>query len=158
MPEEVSIVLTSKFLNISPLGFSGDEWRLIKSACVIPYCPLPIDSGARAVFNKHLSFLNKLGDCRILSNRSRPVSFGWQSEYIQSLTDAGFTLDLASGLSFYKISQLYGMLYALIFKAIRADKAFGHSNPYHRYAFDPEWIYQNSSEVDLCEIHYSYSA
>lgn len=130
----------------------------MNSACLLPYCPLPVNNGARAVFSKHIKLLNSLGKCRILSNRSRPVGFGWKPEHIRSLIDKGFTVTLDRGITFSKLSQIYGVTYAVFFKVLHAEKAFGHSNPYHRYAFNPNWVYEQSRGVDLCEIHYSYWA
>ena len=56
------------------------------------------------------------------------------------------------------VPRLFGLIYALFFKALKQERAFGHSNPYHRYAFDSNWLYQQTSGFDLCEIHYSYWA
>lgn len=130
----------------------------MKSACLLPYCPLPVNSGARAVFNKHLEILNKQGECRILSKLSRPVGFGWQNEHIKALKNRGFLLSFDPTTVVSRPLKIYGMIYAIIFKILKAEKAFGHSNPYHRYAFDQHWVYETSKGLNLCEIHYSYWA
>jgi len=130
----------------------------MNSVCLLPYCPLPVDSGARSIFHKHLSFLHGLGKCSILSAERRPVGFGWSSARKNELLLQGYQLDFFRPSFFSRIVQLYGMGYALFFKALRQEKAFGHSNPYHRYAFSSDWLYQHTKNTNLCEIHYSFWA
>ncbi len=130
----------------------------MKAACLIPYCPLPCDSGARSIFEKHLSFLQRLGSCSILSAKSRPVGYGWTSQAIENLINQGFALSFVNSKLLIRVPQIYGILYAAFFKFFRQEKAFGHSNPYHRYAFDSDWLNAVTKGYDICEIHYSYWA
>lgn len=131
---------------------------VIKSACLLPYCPVPVDSGARSIFNKHLTFLRDLGRCSILSAKRRPVGYGWSAEAENELLGYGHEITFRKASVSSIIPRSYGIAYALLFKALKQEKAFGHSNPYHRYAFDSNWLYQQTKGVDLCEIHYSYWA
>ncbi len=130
----------------------------MKSACLIPYCPIPCNTGARAIYNKHLHFLASLGSCSILSAKSRPVGYGWTSEAKEILLEQGFDLSFARQSLWGRFLQLYGISYALFFKMLHQEKAFGHSNPYHRYAFHSDWLYAVTKGYDICEIHYSYWA
>ena len=135
-----------------------NSYHKIKSTCLLPYCPLPIDSGARAVFRKHLNILNDLGECTVLSTARRPVGFGWSPEALDELGSEGIAVQFGSKGLQTRFLGVYGILYAALFKMLRAEKAFGHSNPYHRYAFDPEWVNNITKDKGLCEIHYSYWA
>lgn len=132
----------------------------LNSVCLIPYCPLPSNTGARNILNKHLNLLNSLGKCTILSRLNRPVGSGWGPNYQKQLIDTGYELSFQrnSYSIFPLIRTCYSIGYALLFKILRCEGAFGHSNPYHRYAFDPEWFYDQTVNKDLCEIHYSYWA
>ena len=126
--------------------------------CLLPYCPLPVDSGARSIFQKHLAFLKGFGDCTILSVKVRPVGFGWFPEHIETLNRQGVKVSFNDLKMNNIIPRAYGVAYAALFKFFKADGAFGHSNPYHRFAFDNDWVYQNTKGMDICEIHYSYWA
>lgn len=130
----------------------------MKSICLLPYCPIPVDSGARAIFNKHLNLLGSLGKCKILSSKRRPVGYGWSAQAIDTLRRQGYEIHFTETTPALILPRLFGIAYALFFKALKRERAFGHSNPYHRYAFDPKWIYNHTKEADLCEIHYSYWA
>lgn len=130
----------------------------MRSACLIPYCPFPVDTGARLIFNKHLKFLLDLGECSVLSAKMKPVGYGWSPEHENGLRNLGYSLHFVRHSAETFIPRAYGIGYALFFKALKMEKAFGHSNPYHRYAFDSEWLYQKTKSLDLCEIHYSYWA
>ncbi len=99
-----------------------------------------------------------MGDCSILSAKARPVGFGWSQSAIQELIGQGYSVSFTERGLRNVIQRYYGLLYASFFKLLKFERAFGHSNPYHRYAFDPEWLYDNTMGKDLCEIHYSYWA
>lgn len=129
----------------------------MNTTCLLPYCPLPVDTGAKAIFSKHLRVLRQLGECTILSTSRRPVGFGWSADRRRLLEQEGYEILLRTSL-FPSALQLYGIGYALICKMLRLEKAFGHANPYHRFAFPHEWLYRHSKGKDLCEIHYSYWA
>lgn len=129
----------------------------MKSITLIPYCPLPVTSGAKSVFMKHINFLVKHGDCRVLSAKNRPVGYGWSEKLENELLEKGAVCSFRSHI-LPTVPQLYGIAYALLFKSIKREKAFGHSNPYHRYSFPQDWIFEESKKADICEIHYSYWA
>ena len=56
------------------------------------------------------------------------------------------------------LQQIVGMAYASLFKLLGIDRAFGHSNPYHRYAFPAELWKRHTEGVDLAVLNYSYFA
>ncbi len=135
------------------------DWlRFMKSCSLLPYCPFPPVTGAKAVFFKHIDFLQSLGSCTILSAKKRPVGYGWTREAVGSLQTRGVEVRFVERTVRSFLPRCYGMLYAVLFKMLRAEKAFGHSNPYHRYAFERQWVYDQTTGYDLCEIHYSYWA
>ncbi len=127
----------------------------MRSLSLLPYCPLPVNTGARVVLMKHLNMLRELGKCSILSARNKPVGSGWLSQYEQKLQKDGFDLVFRPE-SKLTIRQWYGLAYAIFFKIVRQEKAFGHSNPYHRTAFPENWLFEQTESADLAEIHYSY--
>lgn len=128
----------------------------MKSLALIPYCPLPVDSGAKSIFIKHLTFLKGYGPCCITSAETRPVGAGWRDEYKQQLQNQGFTLRFREKKAIF--GYLLAMSYAVFFKTFGMERAFGHSNPYHRNAFPADWWYAQTKSVNLAEIHYSYWA
>ena len=130
----------------------------MKIAFLTPYCPLPINTGARAEIWKHLKILKELGECTILSASSKPVGAGWTTENLSIMHKIGFRVVLRENSVKRSFMQYWGIVYASIFKSIGAEKAFGHSNPYHRYAFPASWWWQNVQETDLAIINYSYWA
>lgn len=130
----------------------------MRSACLLPYCPIPVNNGARSIFKKHLTFLGSLGKCLILSSRTRPVGFGWCAKTENKLLDQGYSLSFSKPTKSDIFYRFYGIIYAIFFKMLKQEKAFGHSNPYHRFAFNSDWFYKQTKGVDLCEIHYSYWA
>ncbi len=127
----------------------------MRSLSLLPYCPLPVNTGARVVFMKHLNMLKELGECSIVSAHSKPVGSGWLSKYEHELQKEGFELVFRPE-SKLTIRQWYGLAYASFFKIFQQERAFGHSNPYHRTAFPDNWLLKQTESVDLAEIHYSY--
>lgn len=129
----------------------------MKSVVLIPYCPLPVHSGATAEMMRHLRLLRELGPCTILSARTRPVGTGWTAASVKFFEEAGFELKFRED---YRRRldgrQLFGMAYAAFFKALGVDSAFGHSNPYHRYAFPADWWRRETASADLAVLIYSY--
>jgi glycosyltransferase involved in cell wall biosynthesis len=99
--------------------------------------------------------LREMGGCVVLSAHKKPVGSGWSSQNIKRLQEDGLDLVFRpdSGLT---IRQWYGLAYASFFKIIRQERAFGHSNPYHRTAFPEKWWFEQTESADLAEIHYSY--
>ena len=129
------------------------------SVVLVPYCPVPTDTGGKAEMWQHLRILRELGACRIVSARKRPVGAGWTVETIGEVRRAGFDLVFREDShARLLLRQAAGILYAAVAKALRLNKAFGHANPYHRYAFPPTWWEAESRRVDLALINYSYWA
>ena len=127
----------------------------MNSISLIPYCPLPVNTGARVVLMKHLNMLKDLGRCTILSARCKPVGSGWSEKYEQELRKEGFHLAFRPELKL-TMRQWYGLVYASFFKSAHQERAFGHSNPYHRTAFPANWWFKQTESAELAEIHYSY--
>lgn len=127
----------------------------MRSLSLLPYCPLPVNTGARVVLMKHLNMLREMGDCTILSALKKPVGYGWSSQYIKKLQEDGFNLVFRPNPG-ATVRQWYGLAYASFFKIFRQERAFGHSNPYHRTAFPEDWWVEQTESADLAEIHYSY--
>lgn len=86
------------------------------------------------------------------------MGHGWLPRHERELDKLGYALSFDRMSLSSVIPRLYGLSYALLFKALRQEEAFGHSNPYHRYAFNPDWLYRQTEHSNLCEIHYSYWA
>jgi len=105
---------------------------------------------------KHLNVLRELGPCCIASARRKPVGFGWTEEAFAELSNQGFQLVFRENAHGLTLMQLIGLIYAIFCKAMRLDKAFGHSNPYHRFAFNSDWLYQLSKEYDLFVMQYGF--
>lgn len=129
------------------------------SVVLVPYCPLPADSGGKSEMLKHLRLLRELGPCRLVSAATRPVGAGWTRERRDALTKEGFEVvlreDSVRGLS---PAQGWGLAYAAACKALRLEKAFPHGNPYHRFAFPADWWRRVSSGADIAVFNYSYWA
>lgn len=129
----------------------------MKSVILLPYCPLPVDSGARGEMWKHLRVLGELGACTVLSARSKPVGSGWTPADLAQTRAAGFEVVLRD-TGAQGPGALFGLAYAAACKALGLERAFGHANPYHRYAFDPAWWRRHTREAELAVINYSYWA
>lgn len=125
-----------------------------KIVILVPYCPLPADTGGKMEIMKHLGVLRELGDCTILSANRRPVGAGWDEASTRKIRDMGFNVVLRD--SPMNPLQWAGMAYASVCKGLRMEKAFGHSNPYHRYAFPLSWWRKNTEDADLVATNYSY--
>lgn len=130
----------------------------MKSVALVPYCPLPANSGARAEMMWHLNILRELGPCTVVSAGTFPVGGGWSLERIDELRKHGFEIALREDSQSKTPAMLFGSLYATICKALGLERAFGHSNPYHRYAFPPAWWRKRTESADIAFINYSYWA
>lgn len=125
-----------------------------KIVILTPYCPLPADTGGKMEMMKHLNVLRELGECTILSANRKPVGAGWNEENTRNIRDMGFKVVLRDTPA--NPLQWAGMAYASFCKALGLEKAFGHSNPYHRYAFPLSWWRKNTEGADLVVTNYSY--
>ena len=129
----------------------------MKSAVLVPYCPLPTDHGGKVEMWKNLETLRSLGDCTLLSAATRPVGMGWTPAIRKEIEGLGYRVELREEANFSRDwRQLAGLAYASLFKGIRLDRAFGHSNPYHRYAFPEAWWHLRTKDADLAVVNYSY--
>ncbi len=132
----------------------------MKSVILLPYCPIPADHGGKSEMWKVLQILRGLGECTILSARTRPVGMGWSPAAIAELEKQGFRIRFREDEESRRVRPLraLGMLYAVACKALGMEKAFGHSNPYHRFAFDPPWIARHTESANLAVFVYSFWA
>lgn len=131
----------------------------MRSISLLPYCPLPANTGARIEMMKHLSILKEFGESWIASAATRPVGCGWSGDNKRDVESLGFQVKLREeSAGRFKAAHLIGMLYGVVFKGIGFEASFGHSNPYHRCAFDASWWRDVSRDADLAVIHYSYWA
>lgn len=130
----------------------------MNSVVLIPYCPIPLDTGGKAEMWKHLNVLRELGSCRIVTARRRPVGLGWTADYEREIRSKGFDLVFREDCSGLTGGQMLGFLYGLIGKGLGMERAFGHSNPYHRYAFSQKWWINQTNHADVAVINYSYWA
>lgn len=125
---------------------------------LLPYCPLPVDTGAKTEIWKHLHVLREIGPCRILSAATKPVGTGWNPDTLRAVQGEGFEVVLRESSLRRNAKQWLGIFYACLCKGLRLERAFGHSNPYHRWAFPVRWWQQHTQSADLAVINYSYWA
>lgn len=126
---------------------------------LIPYCPFPTTHGGKVEMLKHLEILNSLGECTIASAATRPVGMGWTQTIRNEIENRGYRVQLREDYCPSRTwRQWFGIVYALVCKGLRLEKTFGHSNPYHRYAFNADWWMALSRQADLAVINYSYWA
>ncbi len=131
----------------------------MRSIALVPYSPYPATSGACVEMQKHLKVLRELGDCTIASAAALPVGAGWTEEAVATAKNAGITLSLReTALPASSWRQRLGIAYGAICKALGWERAFGHSNPYHRLAFPRQWWLAASRDADIALINYSYWA
>jgi len=128
----------------------------MKSIVLVPYCPWPVDTGAKREMWKHLEILKELGECLIVSAATKPVGCGWTQEARAEIERLGYKVTLREESCKISAIQLMGIWYAAICTASGLEKAFGHSNSYHRYAFPAEWWRKCTKGADLAVINYSY--
>jgi glycosyltransferase involved in cell wall biosynthesis len=135
------------------------EEKPMKSIALVPYCPLPVDNGAKVETWKHLEVLQSLGKCTIISAATRPVGMGWNASAKKEIAECGYSVRLREEIFPSKgWKQLAGLSYGAICKGLRLERAFGHANPYHRYAFPSDFLLECSRQADLAVINYSYWA
>ncbi len=131
----------------------------MKSLALLPYCPLPANHGGKVEMWKHLKVLQSLGQCEIFSAASRPVGMGWNPSTRKEIEDRGFQVTLREEVRPSRNwRQLAGIAYAMACKGLRLEKAFGHANPYHRYAFHQDYWLESSMHANLAIINYSFWA
>jgi glycosyltransferase involved in cell wall biosynthesis len=128
---------------------------VVSSVTLVPYCPWPADTGAKAEMWKHLEVLRELGGCVILSASTKPVGAGWSPAQLAEVERRGFTVRLREEECRRHPIQWAGIGYAALCKALGLERAFGHANPYHRYAFPAAWWARRAAGADLAVIHYS---
>jgi glycosyltransferase involved in cell wall biosynthesis len=107
---------------------------------------------------RYLRLMRDLGPCRVVSARTRPVGAGWTPQAIGKFQEDGFELRFREDSRGRSVSQQVGMAYAALFKGLKVDRAFGHSNPYHRYAFPADWWQECLEGIDVAFINYGYWA
>ena len=130
----------------------------MKSLVILPYSPWPVNTGTKIEMMKHLDVLKELGECTIVSAKTRPVGFGWTDEAVSAMQAKGFKLIFREDHCRLNPAQVVGIMYAAICKALKLDKAFGHANPYHRYEFSEAWIHELSKSYDLVVMQYGFWA
>jgi hypothetical protein len=127
----------------------------MRSVVLVPHCPWPADTGGKAETLKHLEILRDLGSCKILSAAARPVGAGWTPARRGDVEGQGFTVALREEECRRSPLQWAGIGYAAVCKSLGLEQAFGHSNPYHRYAFPAAWWERRTAGADLAVINYS---
>ncbi len=130
----------------------------MKSAVLLPFCPWPSNTGGKVEMLKHLKVLRELGECVILSAGGKPVGTGWSPEKRREAEKQGYNVVLREDECRLSFRQVAGIGYAAVCKGLGMETAFGHSNPYHRYAFPEEWWRKHTEGADLAVIHYGYWA
>jgi len=131
----------------------------MRSIALTPYCPLPADHGGKAEMLKHLEMLRSLGECTIASAATRPVGMGWNPKSRLEIEGRGYHVTLREDkCSSRTWRQWAGIAYASVCKGLKMDRAFGHANPYHRYAFELSWWREVTRNTELAVINYSYWA
>ena len=131
----------------------------MKSTVLTPYCPWPVNQGSKVEMLKHLEILRSLGECTIVSAGTRPVGTGWSSILRSEIENQGYRVKLREDTCPGKSWMQYaGIVYGSLCKGLRLERAFGHSNPYHRYAFPSNWWTEVIGNSDLVVINYSYWA
>lgn len=131
----------------------------VVSVVLIPYCPWPADTGGKTEMWKHLAALRELGPCTILSAAGKPVGVGWTREARCEVERRGFKVVLREQDGARRSwRQWAGLAYAAVAKGLGLERAFGHSNPYHRFAFPAAWWYRHTQAADLAVVHYSFWA
>jgi hypothetical protein len=132
------------------------EVGVSKIVILIPYCPLPIDTGGKVEMWKHMRLLRELGECTILSSASRPVGTPWSKEHIEAVKSEGFNVVLRQDSFASRLKALPIVLYGAFFEGLGLRRAFGHSNPYHRYAFPLSWWHTHTADAGMVVLNYSF--
>jgi glycosyltransferase involved in cell wall biosynthesis len=127
----------------------------LKSVTLLPHCPTPADTGGKVETWKHLEALRGMGSCEILSAATKPVGAGWSPAQRREIEGRGFVVRLREEECRRSPIQWAGIGYAALCKVLRLEQAFGHANPYHRFAFPPGWWARHAEGADLAVIHYS---
>lgn len=130
----------------------------MKSTVLLPYCVWPADTGGKVEMQKHLEVLRQLGKCRIVSASKKPVGAGWTPDRLAQAAEDGYEVVLREQACRRSLRQWWGMLFAACCKGVGFDGAFGHSNPYHRRAFPPQWWRDQTTGSDIALVNYSYWA
>lgn len=108
---------------------------------------------------KHLDLLQSMGECTLVSAATRPAGMGWTPAAKREIERHGYTVRLREEL-FPRLNwkQFAGLAYGAVCKGLRLERAFGHANIYHRFAFPPHFLLEHSRTADLAVINYSYWA
>lgn len=130
----------------------------MKIAVLLPFCPLPADSGSKVLLWKHLLLMKELGECTVVSAGGKPVGAGWTPEARKQVEGLGIRVVLREENCPRSPRQWAGIAYAAVCKGLGLERAFGHSNPYHRQAFPAAWWARQVAGSDLAVIPYSYWA
>lgn len=125
---------------------------------LMPYCVFPPDTGGKAEMLNHLRILTEMGRCRVLSADRWPVGTVWTESARKCLSDYGAELELREPAGVGDWRQALGLVYASFCKGLGFEQAFGHANPYHRWAFPEAWWRRATAGLDLVMICYSYWA
>lgn len=142
-----------------PLPSPEVDAMSLRSVALVPYAPLPPDSGGKAEMLKHLDVLRELGPCTIASARTKPVGGGWNADTRDFFRARDFQLRFREETRPRRDARQWaGIAYAALCKSLRLERAFGHANPYHRYAFPSAWWQPLTEAADLAVIFYSYWA
>lgn len=128
----------------------------MKSICLVHYCPWPADTGTKVEMMKHLNVLKDLGSCTIACTRVKPAGFGWTTEAEAALREQGFELVFREDSERFRPVWLVGFAYATVCNALKLERAFGHSNPYHRFAFSQAWWSRVTEGMDLAVMQYGF--
>lgn len=129
----------------------------MNSVVLSPYCPLPTDHGGKVEIWKNLEILRTLGECTLLSAATRPVGMGWNASVRKEIEGRGYRVELREeAYPSLNWRQWMGMAYASFCKGLKLERAFGHSNPYHRHAFPEAWWREGTQNADITVVNYSY--
>ena len=103
--------------------------------------------------------LRKLGPCRIISAARKSVGAGWTPEIVNQLRANGYEVALREDdYPYPTLKMSLGLIWGAFFKSIGEHRAFGHANPYHRWAYPRKWWKKQTSDIDLAVITYSFWA
>lgn len=131
----------------------------IHSVILLPYCPLPINTGGKREMWQCAETLRSLGPCRILSASHKPVGTGWTPQIITQVREKGYEVVLREDDHPHpSLKMALGFLWGAFFTAIHEVRAFGHANPYHRWAFPLDWWRKHTLDADLVVVPYSFWA
>lgn len=131
----------------------------MKSLFLFPYGLIPASTGAKVEAWKTLNVLKSIGECTVFSAATKPVGSGWAYIEREQFNRFGYKLILREEVQKRKnLLQVFGIIFAGICKIAGFENFFGHSNPYHRYAFPKNTWHSLTKQYDIAIINYSYWA